>query len=172
MRDRVIRPLGLRHTFVPGASPVIPGPHAVGYEQFSPTGPVVDVTALNPSLAGASGGIISSTEDGNQFLRALVRGELVKPAQLTEMETTVPTHGPDSEPGLRDGLGIFWLPNSCGGEWTHPGGIHGFETFNGVSADGNRSVVLSINGFAAPPPGTPPPAHNLTNDLIDHALCG
>lgn len=172
VRQRVVEPLGLRHTFVPATYPFIPGPHAIGYQQFSATGPVVDATDLNPSFAGASGAMISDAEDGNRFLEALIKGELLKPAQLAEMETTVPTHGAGSLPGLRDGLGIFWLPNSCGGEWTHPGGIQGYETFNGVSPDGARSATLSMNGFIAPPPTAPAPVPNLTTKTIDDALCG
>jgi D-alanyl-D-alanine carboxypeptidase len=172
--DRVITPLGLRHTFIPGSFPFIPGPHATGYQQFSATGPDVDVTTWNTSAADAAGEIISTTEDGNRFLRALVRGELLKPAQLTQMQTTVPaTEFDPAWPGVRYGLGIMWIPNSCGGEWSHGGDIPGFQTRNAVSPHGTRSVIVSLNGDpVAPKPGAPLPNQDPTNALIDHALCG
>jgi D-alanyl-D-alanine carboxypeptidase len=172
--DRIIKPLGLRHTFVPGTSPVIPGPHAAGYMQFSADGPDVDVTTFNPSVADAAGEIISSTADSNRFLRALVRGEVLKPAQLAQMETTVPaTEFDPAWPGVRYGLGLLWIPNSCGGEWAHGGDIFGFETRDAVSPDGTRSVVVSLNGDpVGPRPGAPVPTQDPTNGLIDHALCG
>ena len=171
---RVITPLGLRHTFIPGTFPFIPGPHATGYQQFSVTGPDVDVTTWNTSGADAAGEIISTTADGNRFLRALVRGEVLKPAQLAAMETTVPATAFDAAwPGVRYGLGLMWIPNSCGGEWAHGGDIPGFQTRDGVSPDGTRSVVVSLNGDpVAPKPGTPAPTQDPTNTLIDHALCG
>lgn len=50
----------------------------------------MDVTVANPSWAGADGAIVSDTADVNTFLRALVTGELLKPAQLRQMQTTVP----------------------------------------------------------------------------------
>jgi D-alanyl-D-alanine carboxypeptidase len=70
---RIIRPLGLRHTLIP-TSPFIRGPHAHGYQQFAADGPLVDVTALNPTGLDAAGAIVSTTADGNRFLRALLGG--------------------------------------------------------------------------------------------------
>src|SRR4051794_15516000 len=64
VQARIVGPLGLHHTFTPGASPVIPGPHAVGYHRFpapdaTAADPVysdlIDTTQLNPSWAGAAG---------------------------------------------------------------------------------------------------------------------
>ncbi|WP_307793459.1 serine hydrolase [Amycolatopsis sp. MtRt-6] len=48
---RILRPLGLRDTVVPGTSPDIPGPHAHGYYRYQDAGQwkVVDITRQNPS---------------------------------------------------------------------------------------------------------------------------
>ncbi|MCI2423368.1 beta-lactamase family protein [Saccharopolyspora sp. K220] len=181
VHDRIIGPLGLRHTYTPGTSPFVPDPHAIGYERFplddseNPSfGPTIDATALNPSWGGAAGEIISTTDDGNRFLQALVSGEVLRPAELAEMQQTVPAPPFEAAwPGVRYGLGLMWIPNSCGGAWSHGGDIHGFKTRNGVTPEGTRSVVVSINTDSmVPEPGTPAPPEDVTIDLIDHALCG
>ncbi len=185
VRNRVVRPLGLRDTVLPGTSSAVPGPNAIGYQRFlvDQTRPeldeswteAIDVTEHDPSWGGAAGDMISSTEDGNRFLRALVSGKVLRPAQLAEMQKTVSTNEgfQGAWPGARYGLGLMWVPNSCGGSWSHGGDIHGFKTRNGVSSDGSRSVVVSINTDSmVPERGTPPPAKDQTVDLIEHALCG
>ena len=181
---RIIRPLGLRDTSTPGTSPVVPRPHAVGYERFPGPGATpddpnygepIDATLLNPSWGGAAGEMISTTDDGNRFLRALLGGKVLRPAQLAEMQRTVPTDDDFRRnwPGVRYGLGIMWIPNSCGGSWSHGGDIHGYMTRNGATADGSRSVIVSINTDSLKRlPGAPAPAHDVTLGLIDHALCG
>ncbi|KNE79458.1 MULTISPECIES: serine hydrolase domain-containing protein [Streptomyces] len=185
VRTRVIEPLGLRHTYAPDTFPFIPGPHAVGYQRFAEKGleadpadprwgEPVDVTVGNPSWGGAAGEMISTTEDGNRFLRALLGGEVLRPAELAEMKKTVRAGEFDSAwPGVRYGLGLMWAPNSCGGVWFHGGDIPGFKTRNGVTGDGSRSVMVSVNTQSmVPEPGVPAPAGDETADLIDHALCG
>lgn len=181
---RIVRPLGLRHTTLPGTSPDIPRPHAVGYERFPGPdateedpdyGEPIDATRLNPSWGGAAGEAIGTTEDGNRFLQALVTGRVLQRAQLAEMLRTVPTSDEfrANWPGARYGLGIMWVPNSCGGSWSHGGDIMGFKTRNGVTPDGSRSVMVSINTDSLKPePGAPAVQGDVTLEIIDHALCG
>ena len=179
VQSRIIRPLGLHDTYTPGTSPTIPRPHAIGYERFPGPdgteddpqyGEAIDATELNPSWGGAAGEMISTTDDDNRFLRALVGGRVLHPAQLAEMQRTVPVSAgfEHNWPGARYGLGLMWIPNSCGGSWSHGGDIHGFQTRNGVSPDGSRSVIVSINSDSL----DPAPSTDLTLPLIDHALCG
>ena len=184
VRRRIIEPLGLRHTYAPGTSPYIPAPHAVGYERFPGDGATeddpkygdpIDATLLNPSWGGSAGAIISTTGDGDRFLRALVSGRVLRPALLAEMLRTVPTDADFQRvwPGSRYGLGLMWIPNSCGGSWAHGGDIHGFMTRNGVTPDGTRSVVVTVNTDSfKPDPGVTLPTTDLATDLIDDALCG
>lgn len=181
---RIIQPLGLRHTSAPDTSPDLPRPHAIGYERFPGPdataddpqyGEPIDVTEFNPSVAGAAGEIISTTDDTNRFLRALLQGRVLRPAQLAEMRTTVPASDAfrTNWPGARYGLGLMWVPNPCGGSWGHGGDIPGFQTRNGVTGDGSRSVVVSINTDSFKRlPGVAAPTRDITTDLIDHALCG
>ena len=184
VRARVVRPLHLTQTTLPGTDPTLPRPHAVGYERFPGPGATpqdprygeqIDATLQNPSWGGAAGEVISTTHDGNRFLKALVQGRLLKPAQLSEMQRTVPTNTAfrSAWPGARYGLGLMWIPNSCGGSWSHGGDIMGFMTRNGVTPDGRRSVVVSYNTDSLErDDGVPAQDHEVTRTLIDHALCG
>jgi D-alanyl-D-alanine carboxypeptidase len=174
VQRRIIAPLGLRDTTAPHTEPSLSSPHAVGYQRFSAGDPVIDATVMNPSWGDAAGAIVSDTDDLNTFLRALVGGRLLKPAQLREMQTTVPAHELDQVwPNVRYGLGIMWVPTSCGGYWSHGGDIPGFKTRDGVSADGRRSAVVTINSDGlVPKPGTTPVKHDVSLDLLEHAFCG
>ncbi|MCO5993857.1 serine hydrolase domain-containing protein [Actinoallomurus rhizosphaericola] len=137
---RVSRRLGLRDTSVPGDEPGISGTHPRGYAKPGSSG-LVDVTAFNPSVAGASGAMISSGADLDRFLGALVNGRLLRPAELRAMMTTRPTG--DSS-GRAYGLGLQSRPLPCGGlYWGHDGDIFGFETMGGVTPSGRAVTVMA-----------------------------
>nr|WP_255646078.1 serine hydrolase domain-containing protein [Actinoplanes polyasparticus] len=184
VNERILRPLGLHDTTAPDTDPTIPQPHANAYERFAGVGATeddpkygdfVDVTEYNPSWAGAAAEMISTTSDSNTFLRALLSGKVLPPAQLREMLTTVDTNEAFrvNWPGGRYGLGIMYVPTSCGGSWFHGGDVIGSRTRGGVSADGSKSIVVSFNTSSLQPAdGVPAPAHDPTADLIDDALCG
>jgi D-alanyl-D-alanine carboxypeptidase len=173
VQRRIIAPLGLRNTYAPHAFPYLPGPHALGYQRFASDEPAIDATVMSPSWADAAGAIISDTADVNTFLRALLGGRLLRPAQLRQMQTTVPAPEFDRFfPGARYGLGLMWVPTSCGGYWSHGGDIPGFKTRDGITADGRRSVVLSINTDSpVAKKGIPPAPHDVSLDLMEHAFC-
>jgi len=104
---------------LPGTRVDIPGPHAIGYERFpgpgaTPEDPkygeVIDATRQNPSWGGPAGDMISTTRDTQRFLRALIGGTLLRPAELAEMQRTVPLNESFHSiwPGAGYGLGLFW----------------------------------------------------------------
>lgn len=141
IKRRIIEPLRLHDTFVPADQPEIPGTHPHGYARLPDSAPI-DVTEFNPSLAYASGAMISSGTDMNRFLSALLRGRLLPPAELRAMRTTTPT-GDGS--GSAYGLGLESVPLPCGGRfWGHDGGILGFETMSAAMPDG-RQVTVMVN---------------------------
>ncbi|MFD0023662.1 serine hydrolase domain-containing protein [Streptomyces sp. NPDC058382] len=143
VNERIIRPLGLRDTGVPGASPFIPGPHAQSYAAFR-TDSSTDVTVLNTSMAVGSGSLVSTTHDLSRFYTALLGGRLLPPAQLDEMTTTVPATELGI-PGVRYGLGLGELPLPCGGSYFgHPGELLGYHSWGGVTADGTRTAVTYV----------------------------
>lgn len=145
VRDRITRPLRMNSTAVPGPRH-FPEPHAKAYQQFTNGKRLYDVTLSADNYA--DGGLVSTTTDLNRFFQALLGGRLLRPAQLAEMQKTVPAKEPGgSEPAHgRYGLGLEWNPLSCGGGyWTHGGDSFGVSNRGGVTPDGRRSVVLNIS---------------------------
>jgi hypothetical protein len=100
------------------------------------------------SWADSAGALISTAADLTRFWTAIGRSTLLPPAQTRQMQTTVPATGGDSAsvPGSRYGLGIFFIPLSCGGGyWSHEGDVPGYNTIGAVSSNGHTTVVLSVN---------------------------
>ncbi|MER5404468.1 serine hydrolase domain-containing protein [Streptomyces sp. NPDC002769] len=143
---RVIAPLGLRATSVPGTRTTLPRPSSRAYSKLAATttGPTYDVTTLSPSLASSAGGMISDSSDLNRFYTALLRGRLLPPEQLKEMKTTVAAEG---IPNARYGLGLIDRTLGCGVHvWGHDGGIHGSTSSATTTADGRHSLAFNFNG--------------------------
>ncbi|MDI9832599.1 serine hydrolase domain-containing protein [Streptomyces sp. KAU_LT] len=144
VHDRIIEPLGLRHTLIPGISPYVPMPTAAGYTQFPGRDDLTDTTLAVGG--GADGGIISTTRDMNTFLRALMAGRLLPPEQLQHMRTTVPAPGYATDGRTRYGLGLAWRPaEGCGGGiWYHGGTSFGTASETAVTPDGRVSAAAAV----------------------------
>ena len=143
VENRIIEPLDLSNTFLPGNSSVIPGTkHARGYIQLDGASELKDVTYINPG--SSDGDMISTADDLNKFFSYLLSGKLLKEQQLKEMLTTVPT---DRE-GTGYGLGIveFKLPNGVS-VWGHRGSVLGFSTFVGGTLGGKHTLAVNLNSF-------------------------
>ncbi|NKW92446.1 serine hydrolase domain-containing protein [Bacillus toyonensis] len=143
IENRIIEPLDLSNTFLPGNSSVIPGTkHARGYIQLDGASELKDVTYINPG--SSDGDMISTADDLNKFFSYLLSGKLLKEQQLKEMLTTVPT---DRE-GTGYGLGIveFKLPNGVS-VWGHRGSVLGFSTFVGGTLGGKHTLAVNLNSF-------------------------
>ncbi|MFF2156995.1 serine hydrolase domain-containing protein [Paenibacillus chitinolyticus] len=138
IKKRIIEPLKLKETFLPGSSADIPKKNARGY--LNTGDKLVDITWLNPSFTNAAGEMISTGEDMTTFFRALLSGKLLTPEMQKEMMTTV-----DSPLG-NYGLGVFEtkLPNGVS-VWGHGGGIPGFTNFAGGTADGQHVISINFN---------------------------
>ena len=144
IEDRIIEPLDLSNTFLPGNSSVIPGTkHARGYFQPDGASELKDVTYSNPG--SSDGEMISTADDLNKFFSYLLGGKLLKEQQLKQMLTTVPT-GREGMDGY--GLGIFEtkLPNSVS-IWGHTGGALGFTTLVGGRLGGKHTLVVNWNSL-------------------------
>ncbi|EDX64744.1 alkaline D-peptidase [Bacillus cereus 03BB108] len=143
IEKRIIEPLDLSNTFLPGNSSVIPGTkHARGYFQLDGASELKDVTYINPG--SSDGDMISNADDLNKFFSYLLSGKLLKEQQLKQMLTTVPTE----REGTGYGLGIFEtkLPNGVS-VWGHRGGVLGFSTFVGGTLGGKHTVAVNLNSF-------------------------
>nr|BFD87273.1 serine hydrolase domain-containing protein [Streptomyces sp. Xyl84] len=173
VQARILRPLRLTRTLTPGDRPFLPGPHARNYQQFEPGGALTDTTvAYLPFDADADGSMISTAADVNRFFTALLRGRLLAPAQLAEMQRTVEVPaGRGFPPGTRDGLGLDRTPLSCGGGyWGHSGDGFGYLVWPATTADGRTTVTVSLHSR----PGEESSAARQLQDvtaLVDRALC-
>jgi D-alanyl-D-alanine carboxypeptidase len=161
IRARVLEPLGLRQTIVPGDEVTLPEPHAHGYLPVD--GELVDLAEFNASKAWAAGEIVSTAQDLNRFYAALLTGELLRPAELEAMLTTVDTG--DGGGGYGLGIGRVELPDGLV-VWGHTGGIFGYLTGSYHSADASRQLSLSYTGTDAEPPET----DDLLASLFESAL--
>ncbi|MEU4350528.1 serine hydrolase domain-containing protein [Streptomyces sp. NPDC023838] len=144
---RVLRPLHLRSTTLPGTDSRMPRPSGRAYSKLSQqtTGRTYDVTALDPSMAGSAGEMVSDSADLNRFYRALLTGELLPQRQLKEMTTTVPVGSDTPDAGY--GLGLMENKLPCGTEvWGHDGGIHGSSSVTLTTKDGRHSLAFNFNG--------------------------
>ncbi|MET8680852.1 serine hydrolase domain-containing protein [Streptomyces sp. NPDC004647] len=170
VQRRIVRPLALTGTSFPGTRPTLPGPHGRAYSTASapPGAPKrkMDVTALDPSSAGAAGEAVSTLGDLSRFLRALLGGRLLPPEQLRRMRDTSGTQG-------AYGLGLFPVRLPCGRTlWGHNGSINGSYVQTLGTADGSHVLSYRVNTDAVgderaetrlleaefcPPAGTRPP---------------
>jgi D-alanyl-D-alanine carboxypeptidase len=139
MQRRILRPLKLRDTVVPGARPGIPGPHAHGYYHYQDAGQpkTVDVTRQNPSLIFAAGDMISTTKDLQTFFVALMGGRLLPAPLLAEMRRPHPKVG--------YGLGLFVEDAGCGVTVIrHNGSTVGFGALMYSTPDGGKTLTASV----------------------------
>jgi D-alanyl-D-alanine carboxypeptidase len=165
INTRIIQGIGLRDTYIPNAGEEgIRGRHPHGYQRDPVTERLTDFTQMDPSWGWGAGEVIATPNDLNAFLRALLDGKLLKPAQLAQMRTTIPT----GTPGQGYGLGLFRTSLSCGRiAWGHGGDIPGYSTVDGATDDGlaATAVVTSLDGSAKQPVRADREA------LVEAALC-
>ncbi|MFJ5303941.1 serine hydrolase domain-containing protein [Streptomyces sp. NPDC088350] len=146
IRHRIINPLKLTATSLPGTGVTVPSPSSHAYSKLAETttGPTYDVTKLNPSIASSAGEIISDSADLDRFYGALLGGKLLPAKQLEEMQTTVPA---GDSPTTRYGLGISDIHLPCGVHlWGHDGGIHGSQSAVVATPDGRHALAFNFNG--------------------------
>lgn len=162
IQRRVIWPLRLRGTSVPGTSPLIPEPHPRGYAPTLENGEMVliDFTEMNPSVMGASGEMISTTRDLNRFFDALLGGRLLPGHLLDEMRT----------PGTADatyGLGLRWRDTPCGVRvYGNDGDALAYASWSFSTEDRRRQVTIAIT------PDFRGDADDAVDEFLDRAFCG
>lgn len=160
---RVIRPLRLLGTALPGTSPRIRGPHPHGYVPTLQDGEMhlVDYTEMNPSVMGAGGEMISTTSDLNRFFVALLGGRLLPGHLLDEMRTQ------GVEGGRMYGLGLAWRDTSCGLRvYGHDGDALAYQSWSFSTEDGHYQVTVALTpDFRGDP-------DDAVDAFLNKALCG
>lgn len=112
LRNQILNPLGLNHTFFGGDEQVV-GRQAHGYQDifkadgsFGQDGIPDDLTTLNVSPFWANGAMFSNTQDLARFNEALFGGKLLSRKSLKEMLTFVDT-GFGAGDEFKYGLGMI-----------------------------------------------------------------
>ena len=143
LRDRLFEPLGLSNTTL--VQSVVRGKHVHGHRppthQGIVTGAPADVSDEPAWWTWAAGGLVSTADDVHRFFGALLRGRVLGPRFLREMETLRPAGR------LRYGLGIATFPTPCGPAWGHTGNVLGTIAVAWNTKDASRQLVLVVNAY-------------------------
>ncbi|MFF4415886.1 serine hydrolase domain-containing protein [Streptosporangium sp. NPDC001559] len=169
MRRRILGPLGMRNTVIPGDRTQLPGPYAHGYFRYQEGGQwkVVDVSRQNPSLLAGAGALISTTQDLQTFISALMGGKLLPAPLLAEMRK------PYGDLGYGLGLWVQDLGPGCGGiVYQHNGSPPaGYGALMYSSPDGRKTLTASLTtGDAAVDPAALYP--RVVERLLKEVFCG
>ncbi|WP_433131247.1 serine hydrolase domain-containing protein [Micromonospora sp. CA-240977] len=163
IEHRLIRPLRLDDTWLPGTSTRIRGPHPHGYVPISKQNggrQLVDYTQMNPSVFGAAGEMISTTKDLNRFFAVLLSGRLLPGHLLDEMKT----------PGVESrkyGLGLAWRDTPCGIRvYGNDGDALAYQAYSFSTQDGRRQVTVAVT------PNHDGDIDDAADAFVDKAICG
>ena len=131
LHSLVLDPLRLRRTSLP-AGYRMPAPYVHGYSGKNDVSEV-----LNPTLAWASGGIVSTPLDLTGFIRWYApRGR--GPFR--------PGNSDPEGPGVNEaGLAIFRYRTPCGTVYGHTGNFPGYTAFIAATRDGRRSITIQAS---------------------------
>ena len=160
---RVIRPLRLTRTSLPAPGHRwIEGAHARGYAQVG--GRIVDMTRVDPSMAGAGGGgaLVTTVQDLARFLDALLAGRLFRRHQtLRQMLAMSPAQDEGGLVGYGLGIERHVLPG--GVELIgHLGGTAGYRSYVGRLRRHGVTIALMLNWQDDPTPLVLPAVEVLT----------
>ncbi|MEJ3746937.1 serine hydrolase domain-containing protein [Actinomycetes bacterium KLBMP 9797] len=169
MQRRILRPLNLKGTLVPGNRTQLPGPHAHGYYRYQDAGQpkVVDISRQNLSLLAGAGDLISTTQDLHTFISALNRGNLLPAPLLAQMRTPY---------GMYNyGFGLFVqdLGPNCGTVYQHNGSPpHGYGALMYSSPDGSTTLTASVTWVDEATRGPAQHFPTLVDNLVKQVFCG
>ncbi|GGO62170.1 serine hydrolase domain-containing protein [Nonomuraea cavernae] len=158
---RILRPVGMRDSYLPGTSPRIRGPHHKGYQSVPAgftdaiaysAGHVVDMTKSSVTSTWASGDLISTAADLEKFVKALFSGKVVPPAQLEPMFTVPDVTMYDdcgNQPAVyTSGMSKVVLPGGIVA-YGKTGARYGYAAGVGATRDLSRTLVYSVNSTDA-----------------------
>ncbi|MDG9712251.1 serine hydrolase domain-containing protein [Streptomyces sp. DH10] len=149
---RILRPLGLGDTYLPGKNPRIVGRHNHGYQTMrldDGTTGLRDVSVWGSTDGWAAGDLVSTTADLERFTDALFQGRVVRGPLLEEMFTLPEVT--DFRTGKPAAYSIGLSMKELGGRevWGKTGGRWGYNTAIASTRDGARTLVYSVNSTDA-----------------------
>ncbi|MEV6351109.1 serine hydrolase domain-containing protein [Streptomyces hydrogenans] len=149
---RILRPLGLRDTYLPGREAEIRGSYNHGYQLMrldDGTTGLRDASVWRATDGWAAGDLVSTTVDLERFTRALFAGRVVRGPLLEEMFTLpeVADFSTGAPAAYAAGLSMKRL----GGRevWGKTGGRWGYNTAIASTRHGERTLVYSVNATDA-----------------------
>ena len=142
---RILRPLDLTRTDIPGDARHIRGRHVHGYLTTA-DGTLRDITAYDQSSARGEGDMISTADDLDRLLAALFAGELLPPELLRLMFTLPPddVRMPDGSPA-RYSTGLQQAVVAGVPLWGKTGETYGYKNAAFSTRDGRRRFVLAYH---------------------------
>ncbi|MFD5801407.1 serine hydrolase domain-containing protein [Streptomyces sp. NPDC127020] len=142
---RVLRPLGLTRSTVPGDERRIRGRHVHGYLRTA-EGRLRDITEYDQSSARGEGDMISTVEDVDRLLTALFSGELLPPRLLRLMFTLPPddVRMLDGSPA-RYSTGLQQAAVNGVVLWGKTGETYGYKNAAFSTRDQSRRFVLAYH---------------------------
>jgi D-alanyl-D-alanine carboxypeptidase len=143
----VFGPAGLTQTSL-ATKLAIPAPFIHGYIPATEDEAPEDVsTFLSPSGAWASGGIVSTPQNLNVFIRDDLGLKFFDRAQQKQqMDWWVGGESSPPGPGKNSaGLALFRYQTKCGTVFGHTGNFPGYTQFAAATADGSRAVTMTLN---------------------------
>ncbi|WP_407704452.1 serine hydrolase domain-containing protein [Streptomyces spongiae] len=143
IRSRIVRPLGLTRTLIPGNDPRLHGPHVHGYLRMT-DGSLEDLTVYNPSSTWGEGELVSSVNDLFRFQQALFSGRLLPPDAMEKLFTVPPdsVRMLDGTPA-RYSFGLQKVTVNGVTFWGKTGEVFGYRTRVFSTRDRRTQFVLS-----------------------------
>ena len=175
--ERIVKKLGLSHTYFPAPGDrSIKGTHPQGYH-LSAEGKLEDITEMDPAWAWAAGAMVSTPSELNTFFQAVFDGRLLTQSSIDEMKNGAVDASSRLGPGTVYGLGLIGRSLTCGGtSWGHGGTIHGYQTNNAVGPDGTAAIfaVTALPSAIADqnnPESSAEEKYQRVEDAVDATLC-
>ena len=173
LQERLFGPLGLQQTSLPAAdeASAMPTPYSHGYmyggsafamvddpypadmKAAAKAGTLkpIDYTNQNSSYAHAAGGVISTAENVETWIRALVSGKVFDADFHKQWLESVQAEDPDNPDGQKYGYGISYQRFSpTAAMYYHGGEMPGFNSFMGYDPDNDVSLVIWTNLTISP----------------------
>jgi D-alanyl-D-alanine carboxypeptidase len=149
LRAVVLAPAGLSATSLPVGS-ALPEPYLHGYDVSEQ--PPEDVsTVVAAGWSWSSGGVVSTPADLARFIGAYVRGDVEDRSTRVQQFGFRPGSSEPPGPGSNSaGLGLFRYDTRCGTVYGHTGNTLGYTQFAAATADGSRTVTVSVNAQLTP----------------------
>ena len=161
-RQRIFRPLGLKDTQYAPETVAMPKPFSHGYDVLAAGSWPDDITAISPTIAGAAGGLVSTPDDIEKFMRAYLSGRLVPARLVPEIKIATPGSLNGTAPSVplegggvaTYGLGLehYTWSHGCG-TFGHSGSIPGYHPYSFTTADGSRGAAMFLNADVLEPQG-------------------